>query len=183
MVDRGGPSDSSCVRLAIVIALALVAAASTAVAAPGTPAASLSPLETGVLSEINAFRTQHGLPRLHLNAQLSRAARAHSVQMGKAGYFGHDSEDGAPFWLRIQAFYRSTPWRFWSVGENLLWSAPDVDAHRALELWLGSPEHRRNLMSPRWREVGVSAVHVNAAPGVYEGLDVTIVTTDFGVRR
>jgi hypothetical protein len=38
-------------------------------------------------------------------------------------------------------------------------------------------------MNPRWREIGVSAVHENAAPGVYKGLDVTIVTTDFGVRR
>ena len=30
---------------------------------------------------------------------------------------------------------------------------------------------------------GVAAVHQAAAPGVYKGLDVTIVTTDFGVRR
>jgi hypothetical protein len=46
-----------------------------------------------------------------------------------------------------------------------------------------SPEHRANLLSPTWREVGVSALHVAAAPGAFQGLDVTIVTTDFGVRH
>jgi hypothetical protein len=29
----------------------------------------------------------------------------------------------------------------------------------------------------------VSAVHFAAAPGTYKGLEVTIITTDFGVRR
>jgi hypothetical protein len=38
-------------------------------------------------------------------------------------------------------------------------------------------------MNPRWREIGVAAVHEPDAPGVYEGREVTIVTTDFGVRR
>ena len=37
--------------------------------------------------------------------------------------------------------------------------------------------------NPAGREVGISAVRVHAAPGTYHGLDVTIVTTDFGVRH
>ena len=83
----------------------------------------------------------------------------------------------------MQSFYASAPWRYWSVGENLLWSSPDVSAGGALRMWLASPEHRANLMNPRWREIGVSAIHESHAPGIYKGLDVTIVTTDFGVRR
>jgi hypothetical protein len=39
------------------------------------------------------------------------------------------------------------------------------------------------LLTARWREVGLSAVHVNSAPGVYGGNAVTILTADFGVRR
>jgi hypothetical protein len=39
------------------------------------------------------------------------------------------------------------------------------------------------LLDPNWREIGVSAVHASSAPGVYNGLPVTIVTTDFGVRK
>ena len=48
---------------------------------------------------------------------------------------------------------------------------------------IASPEHLRNLLSPHWREVGVSAVRVVHAPGVFHGLRVTIITTDFGVRH
>jgi uncharacterized protein YkwD len=45
-----------------------------------------------------------------------------------------------------------------------------------------SPEHRANLLDHGWREIGLSAVHVPSAPGVYGGSEVTIVTADFGVR-
>ena len=136
-----------------------------------------------MLVDINVFRSQHHLARLRLSSELTRAARAHSGQMASAGYFAHESANGAAFWKRIQGFYGSSRWKFWSVGENLLWSSPDVDAGGALKLWLASPEHRKNLLSPTWREIGVSAVHVAHAPGAFGGRDVTIVTTDFGARR
>jgi uncharacterized protein YkwD len=50
-------------------------------------------------------------------------------------------------------------------------------------MWMGSPEHRANLLKGEWREIGLSAVHVASAPGTFKGLEVTIVTADFGVRR
>jgi uncharacterized protein YkwD len=168
-------------RIVAALLLALLGAGSASAAR--TRPARLSPLEASVLVDINAFRIDHGLAALRLNPQLTAAARAHSVQMARDGYFAHASADGSPFWRRLQGFYSSSPWRYWSVGENLLWSSPTIDADRALELWLASPEHRKNLMNPRWREIGVSAVHADAAPGAYKGLAVTIVTTDFGVRR
>jgi uncharacterized protein YkwD len=46
-----------------------------------------------------------------------------------------------------------------------------------------SPEHRRNLLNPDWRQIGLAALEVPSAPGLYVGLGVTIVTVDFGVRR
>jgi uncharacterized protein YkwD len=169
------------VGVAVALAAAVVAAA--AVAAPGRPAVALSPLERGVLADINAFRASHHLATLRLSTQLTAAALAHTQEMASDGYFAHESADGSAFWKRIRGFYESTPWSYWSVGENLLWSSPDVDASGALQLWLRSPEHRANLMNPRWREIGVAAVHATAAPGAFHGLDVTLVTTDFGVRR
>jgi uncharacterized protein YkwD len=181
MEFRAGSVDSRPVRVVAVLVVALVAV--NGAFAARTPARALTPLESSVLTEINAFRSQHGLAQLRLSRPLTDAAHAHSVQMGDDGYFAHESADGALFWQRIQGFYGSSPWRYWSVGENLLWSSPDVDGHRALEMWLASPEHRKNLMAARWREIGISAVHVRTAPGIYKGLDVTIVTTDFGVRR
>ncbi len=163
--------------------LAAVVTATGAHAAPSRPAVSLSSLEQGVLTDINAFRAAHHLSTLRLSASLTAAARSHSQQMETDGYFAHNSFDGTAFWKRIQVFYPSSHFGYWSVGENLLWSSPAVDAQKALTMWEASPEHLKNMLDPNWREIGVSAVHTPRAPGVYQGLAVTIVTTDFGVRR
>ena len=98
------------------------------------------------------------------------------------GYFAHESVDGAPFWKRLSAYSSSAPHGVWSVGENLLWSSPDVGAGKALELWMASPEHRHNILTARWREIGIAAIHTDSAPGTYGGQAVTVITTDFGVR-
>ena len=180
---RGTSHRSAAVLVAACLSLVVAGAAVASPTQPRRPAASLTSLEQGVLTDINAFRTQHKLAPLRLSASLTTAAREHSQQMAQQGYFAHESADGSAFWKRIKRFYTSSPWHYWSVGENLLWSSPDVDAQGALQLWLNSPEHRANLLTPGWREIGVSALHVDAAPGAFRGLGVTIVTTDFGVRR
>jgi uncharacterized protein YkwD len=174
------------VRRGAILGVALLAAtvaATSAPAAPTRPGVALSSLEQGVLTDINAFRAANHLPALTLSASLTAAARSHSLQMESDGYFAHSSFDGTAFWKRIQVFYPSSHFGYWSVGENLLWSSPGVDAQKALTMWEASPEHRKNMLDPNWREIGVSAVHAPQAPGVYQGLAVTIVTTDFGVRR
>jgi uncharacterized protein YkwD len=179
-----------------VLALAVVGAAcATILAAPAdafvdraapvrhTAQAGASALETAVLGDVNRVRAQHGLGPLRVSARLVAAASQHSREMARRGYFSHDSADGSAFWKRLERFYGSAHYRFWSVGENLLWSSPDVDAPGAVDMWMKSPPHRANLLNARWREIGISALHVTAAPGDYHGLDVTIVTADFGVRR
>lgn len=175
------------VRIGTALATVAVAAglAATALASPPSrhQAAALSSLEQGVLADINSFRAEHGLVPLQISEELTRAARQHSQEMAVDGYFAHDSADGGAFWKRIQRFYPSGSFGLWSVGENLLWSSPDVSAAKALQMWEASPEHRANLLTARWREIGISAVHEAAAPGTYHGLSVTIVTTDFGVRQ
>jgi uncharacterized protein YkwD len=52
-----------------------------------------------------------------------------------------------------------------------------------MKLWIASPEHLRNLLTAKWREIGVSAVRVVHAPGIFGGRRVTIITTDFGDRH
>jgi uncharacterized protein YkwD len=167
----------------ILVALGLWVAASPAGASSQRPATSLSSLEQGVLADINTLRKEHGLAPLRLSASLSSAARQHSSEMAARGYFSHSSANGSSFDRRIARYYPMGGNHYWSVGENLLWSSPDVDAGAALNMWWNSPEHRKNMLTARWREIGLSAVHVAAAPGTYGGREVTIVTTDFGVRR
>ena len=175
-------------RLVRLVALALTAFGLWVVATPAgatsqQPATSLSSLEQGVLTDINTLRREHGLAPLRLSASLSAAARQHSGEMAARGYFSHNSINGSSFDKRIARYYPMGRSRYWSVGENLLWSSPDVDAGGALNMWWNSPEHRKNMLTARWREIGVSAVHVAAAPGTFAGREVTIVTTDFGVRH
>jgi uncharacterized protein YkwD len=171
-----------CALAAALLALAGVSATAAA-AAPRTQSSALSSLESGVLVDINTFRTQHHLAKLRLSRPLTAAARAHTQQMAQDGYFAHESADGSAFWKRVESFYITSPWRAWSVGENLLWSSPAIGPREALVRWLASPEHKHNLLNPAWREIGIAAVHAPHAPGVFHGLDVTIFTTDFGVRR
>jgi uncharacterized protein YkwD len=184
---NGDRRDPGSVLRTAALAAVLVALIAAAAAPAGVPAsqgdAQMATLATGVLKQLNAVRTQYGLMPLKLNASLTAAAVSHSQEMGVDGYFEHNSHDGTAFWKRIGRWYPSSSYGYWTVGENLLWSSPDVDASRALDMWMHSPEHKANILAPRWREIGISAVHLTTAPGTYHGLPVTIITTDFGARR
>lgn len=175
-------------RPGLLLALLAVLAAPLVVPASARPAhdrrsVAVSGLDFRVLAELNAIRALHGLVPLRLDQALTASAAAHSLQMGADGYFRHRSANGTAFWRRIEHWYPAAGYPYWSVGENLLWASPNVDASEALRLWMRSPEHRANILAPRWRQIGIAAVHVAAAPGAFHGLPVTIITTDFGVRR
>jgi uncharacterized protein YkwD len=169
----------------LVITLAGLVMASTGVlgAARASPSVRLNTLDKTLLVRINVVRRAHALSPLKLSTALSVAADRHTTEMGQGGYFAHASRDRTLFWKRIERSYPSSGRRSWSVGENLLWAAPDVRATVAVRSWLNSPEHRANLLDPAWREVGIAARHSNSAPGIYGGRPVTIITADFGVRR
>jgi uncharacterized protein YkwD len=182
--DRQRVNGARALRLGVAVA-ALVAAGLLAASAFGTSRSetSLRTLNHQVLTAVNRLRVAHGLVPLRESPALDRSARQHSLEMGRVGYFAHTSADGTAFWRRIRRFYGSTGNGYWAVGENLLWAAPSVSAGRAMKMWIGSPEHLRNLLTAQWRQIGISAVHVVRAPGVFHGLAVTIITTDFGVRH
>jgi len=171
--------------LAITLAVLVAAAGLLAASALATTRSerSLPGLNRQVLAAVNRFRVAHGLVALHESRALDRSARQHSLEMGRVGYFDHPSADGTAFWKRIRHYYRAGGYSYWSVGENLLWASPSVSAASAMNLWIGSPPHLKNLLTPQWRQIGVSAVSVADAPGVYQGQRVTIITTDFGARR
>ena len=137
-----------------------------------------------VLEELNRVRAARGLPPFRSARSLAAAARRHSAQMGRRGFFAHESADGTPFWRRIERFYAGQGFRSWEVGENIFWQSPaGLAALSVVRSWLTSPGHRANVLSRTWRDAGVGAVSLPSAPGVYGGAPVTIVTVDFGNRR
>jgi uncharacterized protein YkwD len=169
-------------------AIALAALAATGLLAASALATSRSEKSLGtlnhqVLAAVNRFRAAHGLGALRESRGLDRSARQHSLEMGRDGYFGHSSADGTVFWRRIRHYYSAKNSSYWSVGENLVWASPNLSAAKAMSLWIASTPHLKNLLTSQWRQIGVSAVSVAHAPGVYHGLHAIIITTDFGVRR
>jgi uncharacterized protein YkwD len=169
--------------------LALVTLVLSGAASAGRPAthsargvAAVAGLERQTLVAINDVRLRHGLTALRLDTRLAGVARRHSLSMAEHGFFRHTSYEGSAFWRRIKPVFAPVEGRYWGVGENLALAAPGVSADEAVAMWLKSPRHRKNLLAPRWRAIGLGAVHALAAPGVFRGLDVTVVTADFGVR-
>ncbi len=175
-------------RFSFTCALAMLAL--TLVAAPSASAvcaaASATPSEVGkrtvvraTLCTLNAERARHGLRRLKLNKKLSAAARRHARDMVRRGYFAHDSLGGGSFVDRIRRTGYLRGAGTWTVGENLAWGSHDRAAPRAItQMWMNSPGHRANVLSPSFHEVGIGLAL--GAPGA-SGPAATY-ATDFGAK-
>ncbi len=89
-------------------------------------------------------------PPLVMQINLRLAAQAHSQDMAGQNYFSHTSLDGRSFDQRIrQAGYAgSSP-----LGENIA-GGPST-AQSVMSLWMSSPGHCANIMSPGYRVIGV----------------------------
>lgn len=144
--------------------------------------ATLTALDTSIVQVLNAARAEHGLAPLAVSTRLASAATFHSREMLRDGYFSHDSAGGGSAGKRIGRFYPATGYRSWQIGEALLWFSPTVDAASAVRSWLESPPHRAILLSSSYREIGVSALHSAAAGGSFGGIELTMITADFGAR-
>jgi uncharacterized protein YkwD len=132
--------------------------------------AGVSSEETRILELVNRERAKAGRAALKLSGRLAVAARGHSYDMALRHYFSHSSADGVSPEQRI----RGSGIDYSEIGENIyMEDYPDQDrlAERAVEGWLGSPGHRKNMLSPVFTETGVGMAR--AADGT------TYVTQDF----
>ena len=102
--------------------------------------------------------------------------------MGAFGFFDHDSRDGSEFWQRVQRFYRAERLPELVGQQEPALVLGRAQRRRRAQALDGSPGHRKNILTARWREMSLSALTVRSAPGVYGGRDVVIITTHFGVR-
>ena len=169
--------------VAVAGALAALAVLSAPVAAGDRAALGQGASEATLLAAVNEVRVARGLRPLRRSGELAAAARAHSLDMGRRGYFAHDAPKGPSFAARIARRYPRRGAAVWAAGENLLWASVAIDAKAVVARWMRSRGHRANLLSRHWREAGLAAVRFSAAPGTYRGLDVTIVAANFGVRE
>ena len=92
-------------------------------------------------------------------------------------YFAHDSRSGARFSARIARTGWMSGRARWSVGENLAWgSGTQATPSSIVAAWMKSAGHRHNILSPRFRVIGIGIA--SGAP--VSATDGATYTTDFG---
>jgi uncharacterized protein YkwD len=167
--------------LALPTLLAAFAVNGTAAADPPTcPPGGTD--RAAIVCEINAARAAAGRGPVRSRQSLADAARGHSRDMVDRRYFAHDSPEGeGPADRARHAGYMRNA-DSWRIGEVLAWSRGEtLTAAAVVDLWLGSPSHRRILLSRRYRDVGAGPVR-GAPIGDPAVTPATTVTVLFGRR-
>jgi uncharacterized protein YkwD len=115
-----------------------------------------------VLDLTNAERQKAGLAPLALNGQLNDVARGYSEVLATSGCFEHTCGPVPQFQDRAgQAGY--TGWN--ALGENIAAGYPTADA--VVAGWMASADHRANILSPQFTEMGIGLVNGGGKFGTY----------------
>lgn len=110
-------------------------------------------VERTAFDRLNQVRAEKGLKALAWSSELGTIARLHSRNMAELKFFGHRGNDDKLVNDRADDIGLKK-WR--AIGENIAFTRGYQDpVERAVELWLDSPAHRRNLLTEDWRESAV----------------------------
>lgn len=119
---------------------------------PDQTGAALSSWPTDLLDAHNAIRSSAGLGALATNGALAAAAQSYAGKISETGILSHTGPDGSqPSDRAVAAGYPFGPPGS-VVGENLAGGPPDVQ--QAMDGWMTSPPHRKNILQPLYDEVG-----------------------------
>lgn len=132
-------------------------------------AANISPSE--VIRLTNEQRLAHGQDALVENPLLSQAAKEKGLNMIANDYWAHVAPDGTEPWV----FFARAGYKYRYAGENLARDFTNPQA--TVDAWMASLTHRENLLSAKYKEIGVAVVE-----GDLNGTDTTIVVQLFGTR-
>lgn len=122
-----------------------------------------------VVRATNQERLSAGLEPLLYNEKLADAARRKAANMLEENYWAHNSPSGKSPWTWIKA----AGYNYTYAGENL---AKDFgDTSRMISAWMASPTHRDNIVSSKYKEIGIAVV-----PGTLQGSETVLVVQLFG---
>jgi uncharacterized protein YkwD len=101
---------------------------------------------------VNAYRKQHGLKPLKLNAALTEAAKMHCRDLAKWDRISHYGSDGSNPWDRVKR-----------AGYNPKVAAENVGTGQAtieevIKGWETSPGHNKNLLLAEADQMGIALV-------------------------
>ncbi|MFP2934121.1 CAP domain-containing protein, partial [Pyxidicoccus sp. 3LG] len=112
-----------------------------------TEPTTLPEARAAVYERINALRKAHRLTPLQPDPVLEWVAQGYSDRMSAEGFFAHVAPDGSTLTKRLPADAR-----YVRAGENLGLAPGPLAAHFGIE---HSPGHRKNLLDPGFRFMGV----------------------------
>jgi uncharacterized protein YkwD len=126
--------------------------------ASATPASETTyELASTITCLINVERSEAGLVPLAVSAKLRQAAIVHAADMIAHRYLDHTGHDGSePLQRARRAGYLKHVVSF-SIGENLAdgYGLAGTPASMVND-WMASPEHRANILNPRFRQIGAA---------------------------
>ena len=102
---------------------------------------------------INAYRKQNGLKPLTIDAQLTRAAKAHSRDLAKWDRISHYGSDGSNPWDRV----RRAGYKARLAAENV--GTGQATLKEVFAGWKKSPGHNKNLLLKDAKHMGIALVH------------------------
>jgi len=184
-------------KIVFVASLALLVAATLALAGPLTGTAGASACKRwgsdmprhlshrharkAVSCLLNRKRANHGLRHLKRNGSLKHAAQRHNHYMKGHRCFSHECPGERSVLSRLQAVdYITGGLRAWRYGENIAYGGRNLGTAKAIvRAWMHSPAHKRNILDPRFRQIGIGFNRgIPRKPHAHGA----IYTTDFGMR-
>jgi uncharacterized protein YkwD len=138
--------------------VALVAGQKTQARNPqSVVAASTNSVEDKILGYTNAERRKRNLPLLQSSDALRFVARKHSGNMCSTKHFNHESVHFPKGWrhfaTRLKRVGVATGGE--NIGYQTIARDRDLWARKMVHGWMRSPSHRRNILEPRFRYLGV----------------------------
>ena len=109
---------------------------------------------TEVITALNAYRAQKGLPAYTVNSKLAEAAQRHAVDIACHKLYVHTGSDGSTARSRVA----DTGYVAKSVSENVNGNYPPLDGQAVIDWWIndkGDVRHGQNLISTTFTEIGV----------------------------
>lgn len=124
---------------------------------------------TDLLKNTNEERLERQLPALQANEQLSKAALLKANDMMTRQYWAHVAPDGTTPWVWLT----KVGYSYNVAGENL--AKNFTTANAATAAWMASPDHRKNILSSQYQDVGFAVVD-----GMLNGRSVTLIVALYG---
>jgi uncharacterized protein YkwD len=126
-------------------------------------------MKANIINLTNKERTKNELGELSESKVLNKAAEDKLTDMFQNNYWDHTSPIGKMPW----DFMKQENYSYIYAGENL--AKGFVDSTSTVEAWMDSPSHKDNLLSSRYKEIGVAIGN-----GKINGKPTTLVVQMFG---